>query len=242
MNVSLITPSRGRPERFTAMLQSALGTAMAPKDIKVYGVLDADDPRLSEYLAINGDLAQLIVQGRREKLSVAFQRGAERALADGADILMMCGDDCLFRTPSWDGKVLDCFAGFPDGLALVYPADGNGNNGVDGDIKGNHWFVTRRWIEVVGCFCLPEFEHFCSDTVPEKIAQQVGRFVHLPSVLVEHMHFKYLKSKKDDTYAKARERDEKGRSVSDRDVTKMEELAPWIAERARAVRAAMASA
>lgn len=239
MNIALITPSRGRPDRFTAMVASALGTAASPADVKVYGVIDADDPRLSEYLALHPQLARITVQGKREWLSVAFQTGAQRALADGADILMMNGDDVLFRTPGWDDKVLDCFAKYRDGLALVYPADGNGNQGGDGHVRGNHWFVTRRWVEVVGNFCPPLFEHFCSDTVPERIAERAGRLVYLPEVLVEHMHFKYKKAERDETYAYARTRDAADRSVSDRDCARMASLDRWMSERAAAVRQAV---
>lgn len=238
MKFALICPSRERPHRFAAMLSSALARATDAPSIQVYGVLDADDPELSTYLKMDPNHTEFIVQGKRELLSVAFQRGAEQALAHGFDVLMMCGDDVLFRTRGWDDKVR---AAFPsDGLALVYPADGNGNKGLhDGDVRCNHWFVTRRWVEVVGCFCPTVFEHFCSDTVPERIAQQAGRMIHLPDVLVEHMHFKHLKSKKDATYAYARERDAKGLSMSDRDIARMAAMEPWIRERAAAVRAAI---
>lgn len=240
MKFALICPSRERPQRFREMLESAMATAARPELLTVYGVLDADDPQFIGYNDVTGERVLLMVQGKRELLSVAFQRGAEHALYDGADVLMMCGDDVLFRTRGWDDKVRAAFP--PDGLALVYPADGNGNKGLhDGDVRCNHWFVTRRWIEVVGCFCPTVFEHFCSDTVPERIAKQAGRMIYLPDVLVEHMHFKHLKSQKDATYAYAREKDAKGRSMSDRDVARMAEMAPWIAERAAAVKAATAA-
>lgn len=237
MKFALICPSRERPQRFREMIESAFATAVRAQDVTVYGVLDADDLALSEYTKFDPSEVVLTVQGEREMLSRAFQSGADRALRGGADVLMMCGDDVLFRTRGWDEKVR---AAFPkDGLALVYPADGNGNKGLhDGDVRCNHWFVTRRWVEVVGCFCPTVFEHFCSDTVPERIAQLAGRMIYLPDVLVEHMHFKHLKSKRDATYAYARERDKAGRSMSDRDVARMADMAPWIAERAAAVRAA----
>lgn len=241
MKIALITPSRGRPLRFSEMLQSALRTADRASDVKVYGVLDADDSDLDLYLSSSMPASfqrVFVVQGERAPLGRAFQAGAERALHDGADVLMMNGDDVLFRTPGWDTQVLAALARYPQGLALVYPADGHGNNAATGDVKGNHWFVTRRWVEVVGCFTPAVFEHFCSDTVPEKIAQEAGCFVHLPEVLVEHMHFKYRKSEKDATYAHARKLDASGRSMSDRDIARMNELAPWISERAAAVRAA----
>lgn len=239
MKIALITPTRGRPQRFAEMVASALATAAQSTRVAVYSMLDADDPELGGYLDPLAPQTVATVQGDRRLLSRAFQWGAERALNDGADVLMMNGDDVLFRTPGWDSKVLEAFARYPDGLALIYPADGNGNQGGDGDVRGNHWFVTRCWVKVVGCFCPSVFEHFCSDTVPEKIAKQAGRLVSLPEVLVEHMHFKYLKSQKDETYAYARTRDAADRSMSDRDIARMAEMAPWIAERAAAVRAAI---
>lgn len=241
MKFAMITPTRGRPGRFAEMMESALHTAERVEDVTLYAVLDADDPELDRYLSSLPRAVVVTVQGRRERLGHAFQNGAERAMHDGAQVLMMNGDDVIFRTPNWDRAVREAFARYPDGLALVYPNDGNGNIGLhDREVRGNHWFVTRRWVEFVGCFCPSHLEHYCSDTVPERIAAAAGRLIALPDVLIEHMHFKHLKSAKDETYAYARSKNAAGVSMSDRDIARMQQLEPWIAARAAAVREAIA--
>ena len=236
MKISILCPSRGRPERFAAMLESALETAARPQDFTVDVLLDHDDAALAAYQETGANRVVTWHFAERRTVPAAFEFLAGQA--DG-DILMLGSDDVIFKTRGWDDRVREAFAQFPDHLALVYPSDGHGN-GKAGDVKGNHWFVTRRWVDVVGCFCPSEFEHFCCDTVPEKIAALAGRFFYLPEVLIEHRHFKYGQSAKDETYAYTRTRDAAGLSMSDRDILKMNAMQPWIEERAAAVRAAIA--
>lgn len=239
MIFSLLTPSRGRPARFRAMLDSVLATAARKDLVRIELLVDPDDAALPAYEvhAREHPCVHLQVAPQRMTVAAAFQYLADRARGD---ILMMGSDDILFRTPGWDHQVRAALGREPGGIALVYPSDGHGNGtkSGSGEIKGNHWFVSRRWIEAVGCFCPTAFEHFCCDTVPERIAAQAGCFIHLPEVLVEHVHFKYGQAVKDETYAYTRQLDAAGLSMSKRDEAKMAAMAPWIAERANAVRAA----
>lgn len=236
MRIALITPTRQRVKRFGEMLESALDTAAYPGAVMAYAVLDPDDPELDQYQAASLRNTTICVQDKREFLSRAFEIGARTAMTVGCDILMLCGDDVIFRTPGWDVIVDDCVQRYPDQLVMVYPSDGHGNGSAD-EIKANHWFVTPRWIQTVGFFTPPGYEHFCVDTVPERIAAQAGRLVQTPEVLCEHMHFKHLQAKKDETYAHPRRPDAKGVKMHQRDEARMLREAPMIAERAAAVRA-----
>lgn len=230
--ISILCPSRGRPARLQEMILSVRATTPRDSRIEIDVLVDPDDCQLPVYRQLAYSGVNLHVADQRMTVPAAFQYLAGKARGD---ILMLGSDDILFRTPGWDDRVRETFARYPDGMALVYPSDGHGN-GKPGDIKGNHWFVTRRWVDVVGCFCPQTFEHFCCDTVPEKIAALAGRFIHLPDVLIEHRHFKYGQAVKDDTYSYTRQRDANGLSMSDRDILKMNALQPWIEERAAAVR------
>lgn len=234
--ITVLCPSRGRPDRLENMIASLYATAMNGIYVDVNVLLDRDDPCVQAYQE-----AQMLCDievADRMPVPAAFQYLADRATGD---ILMLGSDDIEFRTRGWDMEVRKAFDKFPDGLALVCPNDGHGN-GRPGDFKGNHWFVTRRWVDVVGCFCPTVFEHFCCDTVPEKIAALAGRLVHLPHVLVEHRHFKYHQAERDETYAYTRTSDALGLSMSQRDEAKMRAMQPWIEDRAAAVRAAIAQA
>src|SRR5690606_29377124 len=117
--------------------------------------------------------------------------------------------------------------------ALVYPYDGWQR------VRGNHWWVTRRWVDVVGFFCPTVFEHFYCDTVAERIAQMADRFISRSDILVEHMHGRYGKAPKDHVYASKRQRGPDGLKPHQRDEKRFEAMRPQMEEAARRVRAAI---
>ena len=231
---SLLCPSRARPERFQNMLRSAIAMADAPFNIVVELHVDADDPALETYreVAMTTVLnVRLIFSDTKRPVPQIFDASARCAKGD---ILMLCADDLIFRTRGWDRKVLEAFAKYPDGLGLFYSNDGRDRE------KAEHWFVSRRWVEVVGFFSwagdcggLGPFEHFCADTVAELVAHRVGRIFFLGDVVTEHMHEKYGKAENDVTYQEKRERGRDGRTPSDRDQDRLAMLGPVIDAAAR---------
>jgi hypothetical protein len=223
---SLLCPSRARPERFQAMLSSAIGMAEVPSDVVIDLHVDADDPTLEAYREIAISNVRLMISEVKRPVPQIFNAAASRA---EGNILMLCADDLIFRTRGWDRKVLEAFAKYPDGLALFYTNDGRDRD------KAEHWFVSRRWVEIVGFFSwagdcggLGPFEHFCADTVGELVAHKVGRKFFLRDVVTEHMHAKYGKAENDATYREKRERGGDGRKPSDRDEDRLARLGPVI--------------
>jgi hypothetical protein len=240
---SLLCPSRARPDRFRAMLDSAIATADTPSNVIVELHVDADDPALETYRAIAMDAVRnvrLMMSDIKRPVPQIFDAAA--SCAEG-DILMLCADDLIFRTSSWDRKVLEELARYRDGLALLYTNDGRDRE------KAEHWFVSRRWVEIVGFFSwagdcggLGPFEHFCADTVAELVAQRVRRKFFLRDVVTEHMHAKYGKAQNDVTYREKRERGPDGRTPSDRDLDRLARLGPVIDAAAMRVAAAIEQA
>jgi hypothetical protein len=226
---SLLCPSRARPQRFEALLQSVVTTADVPQNVVVELHIDADDPELEAYKRIAESApanVRLSVSNARRPVPQIFDAAAKAAKGD---ILMLCADDLVFRTKGWDRKVVEAFAEYPDGLALLYTNDGRDRE------KAEHWFVTRRWVDLLGFFAWAEdcdglgpFEHFCADTVAEHVAQKVNRIFFLRNVVTEHMHAKYGKAENDLTYREKRQRAEDGRNPSDRDLQRLARLAPLI--------------
>ena len=109
--------------------------------------------------------------------------------------ILFCGsDDILFRTQGWDSHVREAFASVPDQLLVAYADNGMGRQ------KCEHFFTTRRWVEVVGYLNWPEFRHFYVDQWVEDLASRTGRLRHLRQVVVERLHLKYGKTADDETY------------------------------------------
>jgi hypothetical protein len=193
--ISVLCPTRGRPDSMRRMAESARETAVGEVEILFY--VDEDDRR-SRRTAER--LGAGVVTGERIVLSQMWNVLAEKA---SGDIVMQCGDDVVFRTPGWDVRVEEVFARYPDRVVFVY-----GDDLYWSTFHGTHGFVHKRWIEAVGYFLPPHFSCDWSDVWLNQVAAAVGRIVYLPDVITEHMHPTVGKAVLDRTH---QERLERGR-------------------------------
>ncbi len=192
MTLSLVCPSRYRPSQLLAMARSAYDTAGDPGHVELTVYVDDDDDWGAYRRALRAieaalNLRPVLTIGPRCTLSDAWNRAAEKATGD---VLMLCADDLIFRTPGWDVMVLDAFDAYPDRIALVYGRDGVSD-------RPTHPFIHRRWYEAVGRMTTPDFPADYCDTWLADVADLVGRRHFLPDVLIEHMHYSVGKSERD---------------------------------------------
>lgn len=183
--ISLLCPTRGRPDNIRRLVGSAHRHATGPLEFAFY--VDEDDPTRNRVRQIAGqcipDPAQShiqIVEGPRVVLSQMWNECAKVA---HHDVMMHCGDDLLFHTPGWDRLVLDRFEQFPDRIVLVYGRDGIHNQNL-----ATHGFLHRRWVDTVGYFVPPLFASDYNDTWLDEVARKIGRREYVPEVYYEHMH------------------------------------------------------
>jgi hypothetical protein len=177
------------------LVESVRATAQTPVEVIFY--VDLDDGASAETAR---ELGVRHVIGPRIVLSDMWNEAA--AVATG-EILMMCGDDVVFRTDGWDAKVLDAFERYPDRIALVY-----GDDTIQGRRLATHPFVHRAWYQAVGYLVPPGFSCDWSDMWLNEVADTLGRRVYLPDVVTEHMHPVMGKARLDDNH---RERLARGR-------------------------------
>lgn len=195
--ISVLVPSRGRPEMFARMAVSAFTTALFPSRLEIVCRQDFDDPRLDEYQhpPLSG---VTYVIGPRELLSNCWNRCADIARGE---IMMHCGDDIVFRTNGWDQIVRDEFARHPDRIVLVHGDDMSPNT----DVLATHGFLHRRWVETVGYFVPPLFSSDWNDVWLTDVADMIGRRVKVP-IVTEHMHYSFGKADRDLTHEEREER------------------------------------
>jgi hypothetical protein len=232
--ISILCPTRERPARCAAMIDSAFRLARGPGRVEARLLVDHDDPSLAAYREMPSHDVFLTVQEPRISNPAGMNRLAME-MAQG-DILIAASDDVLFRTEGWDEAIDSLLACHPDDLVF-----GFFNDGRDRD-KAEHFFVTRRWAETVGYFMRPEYEHFCADEHVETIAAKAGRRFWLRDVTLEHLHFKYGKADRDRTYDRTRRGPLSGRSMTDRDRERLLRFTPEIELAADRLRAAMRAA
>lgn len=180
MTISLCCPTRGRPERFAAMVRSAKATAAGPFQVCVW--LDEDDPTAHDY-HYDRDIDIRFGTGPRPYIDGSLCTSGlwteAWSLATG-DIGMLAADDIVFRTPGWDAAVEAEFAAVEDRILMVY-----GDDGTKRKAPVNP-FIHRRWIEAAG-FTPPDFQGWFADEWIWVLAAAVGRVRFLPELRIRHL-------------------------------------------------------
>lgn len=184
--VSILCPSRGRPANVARLYKSLKDTTEGEWELLVR--LDDDDWHRTGYLRARRLVA---VTAPRGLMSTLWNDLLPYALGD---VLMLCGDDVVFRTLGWDAKVR---AAFPDDLiGLVHGNDLSPNSAT----IATHPFVSREWVEALGYLTPPYFESDYVDLWLTELADALGRRVYLPEVVIEHLHPAFYKAEWDATY------------------------------------------
>jgi glycosyltransferase involved in cell wall biosynthesis len=189
--ISILMPTRNRPKEMKRAIDSARSTAINSVEIVLY--LDDD----SDTVEIPTGVRYII--GPRIVLSDCWNECAKVARGD---ILMMFGDDGVFKTNHWDEIIEQAFAQCPDKILMVHGDDGMPQNSNFGVFPTIH----RRWVDTVGYFVPPVFTGDYPDTWLNDVANSIGRRKRLPYV-TEHLHPVWGKAPLDKTYQEKWDRD-----------------------------------
>ncbi|WP_229402853.1 glycosyltransferase family 2 protein [Micromonospora okii] len=202
--MSLLCPTRSRPDQAALLLRSLSGTAVAPQRVEVLFYVDADDPDLAVYRELAGEAPRrfprlggcVLVVG--EPIGVPAAWNVLAATASG-DLLMMANDDQRYVDYGWDvaldARVGELVQGCPDEVLCLYFDGGQyGERGRDFPI------VTRAWYDALGYFVPEIFSQWEVETWVFDIAERMERLICVPGVFVEHLHYHDYKAPFDATY------------------------------------------
>lgn len=190
--ISLLVPSRYRPEGLLEMVESAVSLADNPENIEVVAMIDNDDT----YDITHPNLS--IYQVPRTVLSEYWNLAYEKAQGP---IYMHCGDDIRFRTKGWDTIVEWNFSQYPDRILFLY-----GRDGLQDEVLGTHGFLHKNWVDAVGYFVPPYFSSDYNDTWLNEVAEMIGRRIYEPKIYTEHMHPAANKGEWDKTHQERQQR------------------------------------
>ncbi len=177
--ISILCPSRGRPELAKRMVETALEKAGAPIEILIY--LNDDDPALPEYKKLIHP-SHLIVGPDR---SPAYSWNRLQEIAK-YDIFFLMGDDAWFETDNWAIKIGQVFDQYPDKIVMAFPSV-EGLEWHGGKLTADHcphFCIHRNWVNVLGYFIPPHFWHWYIDTWYRDVAKMIGRFHPIKDVSV----------------------------------------------------------
>lgn len=174
--LSILIPSRGRPDLCKKAVASAKATADGELEILIY--VDDDDPSRVNY--------EGAIIGQHKESSEAILHLS--SLAKG-DLMMFGCDDFLWKTKGWDSIFKSRMPAH--GLSVLYYMDRPGS------AKAINPVFTRKWLEMTGLFPA-YFKHFGADTWVIDTARRAGQLVAVKDVLIEHQKVE------DDTYRRSR--------------------------------------
>lgn len=170
--ISVLCPSRSRPDLALRMVTSVLQNPGCPIEVILY--LNSDDPLLEKYKEYFNPSQYII--GPDQSTSYSWNLMAKRAKYD---ILFLIGDDTFVETDNWGQLVVGVFDQYADKIVMVAP-----KAGTLGKYKCPHFFLHKNWVNVLGYFLPPHFYHHYVDHWIRDIAVSLKRFVHLPEFVM----------------------------------------------------------
>lgn len=194
MKISLLVPTRKRPDKLKRLYDTAKDTADRPDKLELVFYTDKDDDSYGELIL--KDAVHIIDD--RVPISKAWNRCWQES---SGEILGLVGDDIVFNTNGWDSRITNIFNEYPDKIAYVFGDDGS----FHGKVFGTHGFIHKNWANTVGYFVPPYFSANQVDRWLNEIARQLGR-LRYGGISLEHMHWAYGKADMDATYEEGRNR------------------------------------
>jgi hypothetical protein len=190
MRFTLIHPSRSRPEKSRATINSwfirATCEAIDNNEIELLVSLDSDDPRILDYY--DEYPSHVIIEGDNKSSIEAINKAAAKSTGD---ILIVVSDDssCPDR---WDEIILNAIEGKSDFLLRV--SDGIQKRTCTLPI------MDRAYYNRFGYIYNPIYSHSWADTELTDVAYQLGRIIVRNDIVFPHLHPEVTKEPKDDLY------------------------------------------
>jgi len=198
--ISLVLPTRGRPNLVHRLLDSIVATAERLNLLEVLLRVDRDD---GASITIEDSRLQLrkIVGPSGVKMGEMTRQCAKAA--NGRHFLLL-NDDVVCCTHGWDTAIVEALEQFGDGVALVWC-----NDGFRGRRLANLPALSRRVCERMGGICPGDYQRDYIDTHLFDIFCKLkalghDRLVYLENVLLEHLHAEAGKAPYDATYERPR--------------------------------------
>lgn len=181
MKIAVLTPTRQRPERRKKFHDSVIDNAENHQNISMYYYIDSDDPALEEYANQTLVHPALDTVGEPMSISRSWNIIAEKAIADGADILIMGNDDLVYETYGWDIRLLEVVKTFPDNIYCIWFNDKLK--------KGSHCafpIISKEWYNCLGYYTPGHFNFGYNDTWIYNIAQRLNRCKYIDDIVMWH--------------------------------------------------------
>jgi glycosyltransferase involved in cell wall biosynthesis len=159
--ISVLIPSRNRPQGLRELCDSLFNNANNPNQIEVIVYFDLDDSYIPEYVEYFNELTLKYTNPIKTII------GPKLVLSDypnkllqiaSSDIFMNLGDDMRCKAKGWDEIIIEAINEYPDKINFVYVDDGYW-----GPNLASHHIIHRNYVECLGYFYPPFFDFGYSD-------------------------------------------------------------------------------
>jgi hypothetical protein len=190
MKILCKLPTRGRPEKFFATLESLTSRASGDHDIQYLVSIDDDDNTMhtSKVLGKLEAMAGVdVVSAPRAGKIGSVNRDMAHAL-DGWDVVMQISDDFICLVDGWDNRIAEEMEAFPDGDGVVWFFDGFNRETDTLCIMG------KKYYDRFGYIYNPDYRTLWADTEFTAVADLLDKLVFCDEVLFRHDHPDWLHS------------------------------------------------
>ncbi len=174
MTISLLCPTRGRPEQFKRMCESVQKTSSNP--VEIYFYQSTSDNTSYDCPTGSSHIKKCI--GPDWPTVHSWNWLAENAA--GNKLFMLAADDMIFSTIGWDTALLDHYNALENKIHVYALQDSRDINGTP------HPIVTREYMDAMGYFMPPIFLHWFVDSWTVDIARANNCFTHLKDYELVH--------------------------------------------------------
>lgn len=197
--LTVICPSRGRPDAAAEVLKTFKATAV-DLDTRLWFVVDPDDATGNAYPTDFDEPAVITYRlgkmpplpGMLGALNDALREPG--ILTPETSVVGFIGDDHRFRTDGWDAAIED--------MLEVHPGIAYADDLFQRERLPTQWFVSRQIVDAFG-MGLPTLQHLYIDDYWKTFGQAAGCLYYLPEIVIEHMHPLAGKGQWDDGYRRA---------------------------------------
>lgn len=183
MKISVIHPSRNRPERASKVFKEMMTKADKPELIEY--IISIDNDETKDYKNISSGIFSPITLVSYNRYCVgAINNGAK---ASSGDILMVASDDFDEWQQGWDTLIRKAFKGYKCKMLKT-------NDGSQG------WIATlpimdRALYDKLGYIYNPEYLHMFCDTDLSSVCDLMDCTIYRLDIIFKHNHYTKLKNK-----------------------------------------------
>lgn len=189
----VICPTRQRPHRFKEMLGSFSKNSVISKLIMC---VDSDDPTLSQYKDISKNSSIYLIETQGMTLTEIINNAFYQILPINPDFVSVTNDDFIYRTESWDLKLISRI------VSSGKPGIAYGNDLCAGINMPTTSVISAQIPIALGWLQLPTLTHLFGDNVVSTIGRKLNILHYCQNVIIEHNHYFRDRSLEDDIYRK----------------------------------------